>query len=125
MGCGDTFVRADNAAKFGLNTISSAGGTGITSKAASYTILAAEYGKAFSNGAAITLTLPVPKVGMRIFIFKAHNSTLTVAASAGTTINGAASFANSTAGDVDIAFLELTGISDTKWVLTGREGTWA
>jgi hypothetical protein len=125
MGCGDTFVRADNAAKFGLNTISSVGGTGITQKSASYTITSAEFGKAFSNGAAITLTLPTPVVGMRIFIFKAHNSTLTVAAAAGTTINGAASFANSTAGDVDIAFLELTGISATKWVLTGRQGTWA
>lgn len=109
------------AALFGINPVS---GSVVTNKTASYTITTPEIGCAFSNGAAITLTLPTPFAGAVIHIFKAHNSTLTVAAGAGTTVNGAASIANSTAGDVNTSHLMLIGTSATTWVAS-EIGTWA
>lgn len=111
-----------NAALFGINPVS---GSAVTSKTASYTITAPEIGNAFKNGAAITLTLPAPFAGAALWIFKTHDSTLTVAAAANTTINGAASFANSTSGDTGKAMLGLIGISTTEWITTVKLGTWA
>lgn len=102
-----------NAALFGINPVS---GSAVTNKTSSYTITTPEIGCAFSNGAAITLTLPTPFAGAVIHVFKAHNSTLTIAAAAGTTVNGAASIANSTAGDVNTSHLILVGQSTTAWV---------
>jgi len=110
------------AALFGINPVS---GSTVTSKTASYTITTPEIGCAFSNGAAITLTLPTPFAGAVLHIFKVHDSTLTVAAASATTINGAASLANSTSGDTGKAMLLLVGISATAWMTVTKLGTWA
>lgn len=118
--CADGSRRADNGCFLQLN-----GSSVTTSKSASYTLKATEVGKSFSNGAAITLTLPIPKGGEWYLINKMHNSTLTVAAGSGCTINAAASLANSTAGDVGKACLLVVAISATEWITVSMVGTWA
>ena len=110
---------------FGLNYSAGSTPTGpVTEKLASYTVLPSEYGKAFSSGAAITFTLPTPFAGAVLWIFKTSNHTITVTAEAASTVNGAASLANSTAGDAGNGALMLVGTSATTW-FAFKLGTWA
>lgn len=129
MDCGDASRRADNGAFFGLNTISSAAGTGVTAKTAAYTLTAAETGKAFSNsgaGGSVTFTLPAsPKPGMWFFFEKVANQNVVVAAGAGATIENAASLTNSTAGDAAKGTLTVVATSTTTWKVAAYRGTWA
>lgn len=118
----DGIAYPKHTALFGINPVS---GSTVTSKTASYTITTPEIGCAFSNGAAITLTLPTPFAGAVLYIFKVHDSTLTVASAANTTLNGAASLANSTSGDTGKAMLILFGVSATAWIVQSKQGTWA
>lgn len=118
--CADGLRRADNGCLLQMN-----GSSANTTKGASYTLTAAETGKSFSNTAAITLTLPVPKGGEWYLITKLHDSTLTVAAGAGGTINGAASLANSTSGDTGKACLWVVALSPTVWITASKVGTWS
>lgn len=128
MDCGDANRRADNGAFFGLNTISSAAGTGVTAKTAAYTLTAAESGKAFSNsgaGGSVTFTLPTPKPGMWFIFEKIENQTLVVAAGSGSTIENGANLTNNTAGDANKATLTVIATSTTTWKVQGYRGTWA
>lgn len=122
--CGDGYRRPNSAAAFPVVE-----NVGPTPKTAAYTITEADAvaGKAFDNtgaGGSVTFTAPVPKKGRCIRFYKTANQTIVVAAAAGTTINNAASWTNSTSGDQNLGFLEITGLSDTVWRITGREGTW-
>jgi hypothetical protein len=101
--------------------------SGITAKTAAYTITRTEYGKAFSNLAAsgsVTLTLPTPFAGAKAGpFFKPTAQNIVIAAEAGSTINGAANFTNSSTEPY--ALLELVGYSSTLWIIRNKQGTWA
>lgn len=123
--CGDGFKRFNSAAAFPLVE-----NVGPEPKTAAYTVTEADaaLGKAFDNtgaGGSVTFTLPTPKKGMRVKFFKTAAQNVVVAAAAGSTINNAASWTNSTGGDSNVGYLEVTAISSTVWRITGREGTWA
>jgi hypothetical protein len=123
--CGDGYWRWNAAAAFPV-----VDNVGPEPKTASYTITEADaiLGKAFDNtgaGGAVTFTLPTPKKGMRIRIYKTAAQNVVVAAAAGTTINNAASWTDSTGGDSNVGYLEVTAITAIAWRITGREGTWS
>lgn len=110
---------------FGDNRVQ---GEGVYVKAltASATLLATEYGKAFSNlgaGGAVVATLPAPVAGVTLLFFKLTAQNLTLTAAAGTTVNGAASFANTAAETTALCWL--VGISATEWIVLAVRGTWS
>lgn len=126
MDCGDANRRADNGAFFGLNTISSAAGTGVTAKTAAYTLTEAESGKAFSNSGAagsVTFTLPTPKPGMWFIFFKLTQQNVVIAAGSGITVNGASTFTNSAAENNKSCIMVAT--STTNWATAAAFGTWS
>lgn len=121
----DRQARAKTDVAFGYNETGNTPSGPVTAKTASYTIL--DYGQAFSNsgaGGAVTFTLPVPFPGAKAGpFFKPTAQNIVVAAAANTTINGAASFTNT--ATEPYAMLELVGYSDTLWIISNRQGTWA
>lgn len=117
--CGDGNVRHNAAVEF----------PAITAKTASYTITATDLalGNAFSNAGAsgaITLTLPAPKVGARLWVLKQAQQNLTLAPPSGVDVDGYTSYWRNTAAENNKATL-LIGISATKWVAVLSTGTWA
>lgn len=122
--CADGERRAEPIA-FGLYSpdATTALSTGLHALAGSVTLRQADQGRAFSNSAAATVTLPTPSFGHRFTFVKRHNSAFAVVAAAGTTINGNASYTNSE-NEVVTAWLELTAITPTQWLVTGTGGTW-
>lgn len=116
--CGDGNVRHNAAVEF----------PAITAKTASYTITATDLalGNAFSNAGAsgaITLTLPAPKAGARLWVLKQAQQNLTLSAASGTTIDGASSWANTAAQNNKWTLL--IGMSSTLWTVVASSGTWA
>lgn len=127
MDCGDASRRADNGAFFGLNSITSAAGTGVSAKTAAYTLKEAETGKAFSNsgaGGSVTFTLPTPKPGMWFLFFKLTNQNIVIAAPSGATIDTAASITN-TASQAGAAAILVVATSTTTYQSLAARGTWA
>ncbi len=100
---------------------------GVTAKTAAYTLTTGEFGKAFSNsgaGGSVTFTLPTPFAGAKAGpFFKPTAQNIVIAAAAGSTINGAASFTNT--ATEPYAVFELYGYSATLWIISNRQGTWA
>lgn len=106
--CGDGYRRAD------AGSISP-----FAVKTASYTVLATDAGKVFSNrdaSGSVTLTLPTPKSGFFIRIFKVTNQNVVVTATNGAKING-----GDANGSVTLSLavgLFLVASDGTDWLLT-------
>lgn len=127
--CADGVRRAEPIA-FGLYSVDGAAGTlsaGVQALTAATTLKQSDNGRAFSNSGAagsVTVTLPTPFAGMMLLFVKKTNQTFVVAAASGTTINGNATYTNSS-NETSSAFLRLYGISATEWLVVGTAGTWA
>lgn len=126
--CGDGHDRAKGGAFFPLNTSTD---TVVTAKTASYTVLAKDAFKAFSNSGAsgsVTFTLPTPSastaLGVPFWFFKLTAQNVVIAVPAGVTLDGASTLTNS-AAEAGAACLCVVAISATAYMATVVKGTWA
>ena len=129
MPCADGKRRAEPIA-FGLYSTNGEGGalsSGLQALTAATTLKQSDNGRGFSNSGAagsVTATLPTPFPGMMLLFVKKTNQTFVIAAAANTTVNGSATYTNSS-NETASAFLQLYGISATEWLVVGKVGTWA
>ncbi len=102
------------------------GTTAVAAKTAAYTITANEWGRAFSNtGAAgsVTFTLPTPKPGCYLLLFKMAAQNVVASCPANVTINTASTLTNSSA-EAGKAALLIIAVSTTQYIAIPL-GTWA